>query len=156
MKKLKLKITGDSTRTTGIPYLNLPEKVEEKCKDCEFKPGGLIPVEDVKNPHCSNCGRKLIAQPIAEWEKEFEEKFNLYQMPEGLKDWNPEFMNSKVKTFISSLLLRKEEELREKIEGMKIKYIPGGIIRVKNFENAKLEIELREEILDEILDTLKS
>ncbi len=34
------------------------------CKVCEPKPNKFIPVEDVKNPKCSNCGRDLFGMRI--------------------------------------------------------------------------------------------
>lgn len=37
-------------------------KTEHKgidCKVCHPKPGGAIPVDNMDDPHCSACGRKL-------------------------------------------------------------------------------------------------
>ena len=38
-------------------FMELEEK--KYCKTCKQKPGRVIPVDDVRNPKCSNCGRDL-------------------------------------------------------------------------------------------------
>lgn len=46
-----------------------PESNKEKCSECnetKRKPFGCIWVDDLKNPHCIKCGRKIVTNPDPE------------------------------------------------------------------------------------------
>ena len=109
---------------------NKPKPRERECLNCSrMIPGGWIKVDDIKNPHCSDCGRVILEQPTSrmirtmeEWDIEFDFKFggaflngdlgvegeNL-MTDRGLKEG---IKTSQIKVFISSLLSRREEEVR--------------------------------------------
>jgi hypothetical protein len=36
-------------------------EVKEICRVCKPRPNGLIPVEDVNDPHCLACGREILS-----------------------------------------------------------------------------------------------
>ncbi len=66
-----------------------PVKQKQGCASCSrVLPGGWIEVDDVRNPHCSDCGRPILSSDLPlvvrykspvkqtqEWEKRFDAKF---------------------------------------------------------------------------------
>lgn len=41
-----------------------------KCKNCLPRPNGVIEVDDVKDPHCFECGKEIATTPIQEtWQE---------------------------------------------------------------------------------------
>jgi len=43
----------------------LDKKINEYCETCSPEPNKTIAVDDVKNPHCSKCGKALIVRARA-------------------------------------------------------------------------------------------
>lgn len=42
--------------------MNVPDndRANQECEKCVLSPGGIILVENINDPHCISCGRKLV------------------------------------------------------------------------------------------------
>jgi hypothetical protein len=52
---------------------NQPQE-NQSCKTCSPEPWKAIPVEDVYNPVCSDCGKEIL-KPSQGWEGEFDKRW---------------------------------------------------------------------------------
>lgn len=111
------------------------EKTIQK-KDCSCqhpKPNGVIMVDDVNNPHCIKCGRKVLSQkePEEAWENEWLDKslhsdFTIYEQI----------------AFIRSLLHRTKKEVRESTdkEARILCEMKKRVVRTQTIEEIKKKI----------------
>lgn len=105
-----------------------------KCKNCSPEPNKIIFVDDVKNPHCSECGRDINVptKPMTKnnWREEFDKEFHLPLLQtdgDGGYDARPYIHH-----FIQNLLdQNREEVIKECLEAL---------------PKEKTEIEFRDEL----------
>lgn len=91
-----------------------PQTDEEECQACKLKPFGTIAVDDVHNPHCIQCGRKIVSDsPVSEemeWEKAFE---NQFVFSNGHLVTEKPVIVEKLKAFLRKQLDLQEKRFRE-------------------------------------------
>ena len=105
-----LKPCGITSDGADLWKFSNPKTRECQCED--LTPGGIITVNDVKNPHCFECGKSILnpkakkrikgKTPInREWESRFDKKFSFTGSTTLLKNGN---LQRELKTFIQNLL----------------------------------------------------